>query len=148
MYLPHFVSQVFLWIQYSVIHNFEDIDSSILSTFVFPLFHWGQFTLLFFFDHAGACGILVPQPGIEPTTPALYAPLDLQGSPWGLFLSRLPFLIYLYQDAEGSHSCSDSPLGVHTWTWVEVHRNGGSPNVRTQHLVLPPWDPLPSVGPP
>ena len=36
---------------------------------------WARYVLFFFFwPHQGACGILVPQPGIKPSLPALGAP--------------------------------------------------------------------------
>ena len=35
-----------------------------------------------------ACGVLAPQPGIEPTPPAL----DCQGSPYNLFFFLFDFL--------------------------------------------------------
>ena len=55
---------------------------------------WDVDTQLFvfnFFPHSVACGILVPQPGIQPEPSALGAqsqPLDRQGRPTGLFVFK------------------------------------------------------------
>ena len=46
---------------------------------------WMDFIYLFIWPCYAACGILVPQPGIEPMPSVLSQPLDPQGSPLETF---------------------------------------------------------------